>query len=105
VGGAEEEPGGVQVAGPGGVDDARYRLGRDAVGVVAHQHHRPLLAPCEHGDLAAPAYGALGLCEVLDLVERADLLLVGEQDVDVVLDELAEFVAVTLDAERVRKRE
>ena len=37
--------------------------------------------------------------EVVDLVERRDLGFVGEQDVDLVLDELEELVAVPVDAE------
>ena len=43
--------------------------------------------------------------EVVDLVERRDLGLVGEEDVDVGLDEVEELVAVALDAERVGQRE
>src|SRR5436305_516782 len=43
--------------------------------------------------------------EVLDLVQRADLGFVGEHDVDRVDDELAELVAMALDAEPVAQRE
>ena len=50
------------------------------------------------------ATGGRGV-EVVDLVEHRDLVLVGEQDVDRVLDQLEEFVAVAFDAEGVRERE
>jgi hypothetical protein len=43
--------------------------------------------------------------EIVDLVERADLGLVGEQDVDVVLEQLQERGAMPIDAERIGQRE
>ncbi len=39
--------------------------------------------------------------EILGLVERADLRLIGEQDVDMAVDQIAEGGAVALDAKRV----
>jgi len=59
----------------------------------------------ERGDLRVPADVLERRVEVFDLVERADLGLVGEQHVDLVLDELQELVAVAVDAGPVRERE
>ena len=59
----------------------------------------------ERGDLAAAADLLERVVELGDPIERGDLGLVGEQDVDVVLDEVEELVAVPLDAERVGQRE
>jgi puromycin-sensitive aminopeptidase len=45
-----------------------------------------------------------GLVEIIHLVERADLGLVGEEDVDVPLDELEELHPMAVDAESVGQR-
>ena len=48
------------------------------------------------------SFGQLcGLVEIGGLVERGYLAFIGEQDVHLLLDELAEFVTVTIDAEAV----
>ena len=52
-----------------------------------------------------PRTAARGRGEVGGLVERADLGLVGEEDVDVAVDELAKGRAVAPDAERVGEAE
>ncbi len=47
------------------------------------------------------AYRSGGLREIVRLVQRADLGLVGEQDIDLAHDQLAERGAVAIDAKRV----
>src|SRR5208282_2665654 len=99
MGQAEEEPGGVKIAGPGGVHDARdwrrchvqHLLLGDDVGAA--------LAARQHRDLAMAADMLGRLLEMLGLVERADLVLVGEQHVDMALDQVEELGAVAPDAE------
>ncbi len=50
-------------------------------------------------DMAAHCRGRCG--KIRGLVKRADLDLVGEQDVDMTVDEIAKRRAMALDAERV----
>ena len=45
------------------------------------------------------------LVERIDLVQRLDLGLVGEKDVDLVADQRPELLAIAVDAERVRQRD
>src|SRR5258705_10427330 len=73
--------------------------------LAAAHDHRAVGAAGERGDLAVPAHAGEGGVEAVDLVERADLRLVGEQDVHVVLDEVEEGLAVPTHAERIRQRE
>ena len=75
------------------------------VHVVAHEHDRSGCAAGEERQLAFLAYALHRVVEVLDLVQRQDLSLVGEEDVDGLRDELAELLSMTLDAEPVRERE
>ena len=105
VGEPEQEAGGEEVAGAGGVDDALDRAGVDHVHLVAGDDHRALLAAGERRDLALARHLLQGVVERVDPVERRDLVLVREQDVDVVLEQVEELVAVALDAERVGEGE
>ena len=105
MGEPEQEPGGVEVAGAGGVDDLGDRMRVDDVHLVARHDQRALLAPCERRDLAVVVHALQRVVELSDLVQRRDLDLVREQHVDVVLDELEELVAVPVDAEAVGQRE
>ena len=57
-------------------------------------HDRPLLAARQRRDLGLAAHLLQRVVELLYLVERQDLVLVGEQDVDVLLDELEELGAI-----------
>ncbi len=96
-----EEAGGVGVAGAGGVDDGDPLFGVDDVHFVAADDDGALLAAREAGDLGMAADVLQGFVEVGDLVEGEDLSLVGEEDVDVVVDQLDELVAEAVDAEGV----
>src|ERR1700738_4891190 len=101
AGQAKEETTGIKIAGPSGVDDPRGRCGGDAMLGAVRQDHAPCRTPGQGGDRDVATYGCRGGGEVGGLVERADLRLVGEEDVDLPLDEAAKRLAVTPDAERV----
>ena len=94
-----------QVAGAGGVDDAPDRLGGNDVGLIARDDHGAFFRARQGGDLAMPAHHLQGRVEIINLVERGDFLFVGEQDIDLVFDQIEEFVAPTLDAKRIRQAE
>ena len=68
------------------------RVRVDDVHLVARHDHRALLTPGERRDLAVVLHALQRVVELVDLVERRDLGLVGEQHVDVVLDQLEELV-------------
>ena len=87
-GASEQEPGGVQVAGARRVDHVD-RLRRHLDHLVVRHDRGTQLAPGEHREGAVGPDGADGRVEVVDAVEGEDLVGVGEEDVDVVLDELA----------------
>src|SRR3546814_1681398 len=105
MGEAVEETGRVKIAGAVGVDhvDARHRV--DDMHLLAAQDHRALFRTGQRRDIDVMAHMLQRLVEVGDLVERFDLGLVGEQDVDVVFGQMLEFVAVAVDAEAVRSEE
>ena len=105
AGQAVEKPAGIEIAGAGGVDDARHRCGFDPMLLAVGQDDAALCAAGQRGDRDMAAHGGGGGGEVRGLVERADLDLVGEQDVDVAGDKVAEVGAMTLDAERVGERQ
>ena len=68
----------------------------------ARDHEQPFCADGDRGERAvARARAATASSNVVDLVQRDQLVLVAEQDVDLVGDERAEVVAVAVDAERV----
>ena len=102
---AVQEAGRVQVAGAGRVDELLDRGGGHLHRVVGGHDHRAVLGAGDHDDLRAPAHRAHGLREVAGLGQREDLLLVGEEHVNVVLDERAELLEMALDAERVGERQ
>ena len=64
----------------------------------------PCCGPRERGDATVAARRFLRLVEVA-LVQRADLVLVREEDVDFFLDELQPLGSVPVDAERVGQRQ
>src|SRR5690349_21937095 len=85
---AVEEAGGVLVAGAGRVDDpARYGLRVDEVDLLTTHDQRALRATGQRRDLAVVVDTLQRGVEVVDLVQRADLGLVGEQDVDLAVDQ------------------
>src|SRR5260221_4533106 len=102
---AEEETASIKIAGAGGVDDLRDPGCLDYMGMVGGHDNRAPLAAGQRGDVAIPAHQPHRLVEILGLVERADLRLVGEEDVDMVADEVAELGAMAADAKRVAEAE
>src|SRR5690606_16459935 len=102
---AEQEPRGVEVAGPRRVDHPIDGRGVDDVELAVGEHDRALLAARQRRDGALPARRLEGRVEILDLPERAELDLVREQDVDMFADQLAELRPMAADAERVGEAE
>src|SRR5262249_59207933 len=82
---AEEKSGRVQISGTGRVHERLDRMSVDDVDLVASDDHGASRAPREGGDLAVLASVLERGVEIVDLVQRADLSLIGEQDVDVAL--------------------
>ena len=64
-------------------------------------HDAALRAAGQRRDRDMAAHRSRGLREIAGLVQRADLGLVGEQDIDLAHHQLAERGAVAVDAERV----
>ena len=101
----EQEAGGEQVAGAGGVDQLVDRRGRhrfrDLSRVTTTQ---PFSLRVTAASLASLRSAATRRIEIGGLVEAFQLALVGEQKVDgAVADELEEFVAIAADAEGIRQ--
>src|SRR5439155_21424248 len=90
VGDAVEKAAGIEIAGAGGVDDLCHRCGRDLMAGGAGDHDRALGAAGQHGNLAVARGGASRSLEIAGLVERVDLDLVREHDIDMVRDQRAE---------------
>src|SRR5690606_4499701 len=101
-----EEPSGVKIACAGdvqyGVDPDRLDLDRF---LSLSRDHRAFGTPCQNGQLRVRASQAHGLIERADLVERRDLALVGNQNVDAVPDQGKELFPVAIDAEAVGQGE
>ena len=105
AGQAVEETAGVEIAGPGGVDHPRHRRRRDQVLFARRSITLPGGAAGQRRDRDMAAHRGRRGGEILGLVQRADLDLVGEQDVDMPVDQIAERGAMALDAERVGQRQ
>src|SRR5690242_13903594 len=97
AGQAEEEACGVKVARAGRIDDPRYRRRRDGVLLAIGEDNAALFAAGQRGDRDMAAH-RLRRREVVGLVQRADLGLIGEQDIDLALDKLAEGGPMAADA-------
>src|SRR5258708_35197009 len=80
---------GVKIACPGGVDDAHNRRRRDAVLGPRRQDHAALRAARQGGNRDMPAHPGGGRGEVVRLIERADLGVIGKEYVDMSVDEVA----------------
>src|SRR5207253_8870720 len=91
----EEKSGRVQISGAGRVDERLDRMSVDDVDLVAPDDHRASRAPREGRDLAVLASGLERRVEAVDLVQREDRGLIGEEDVHAGLDELEERVPMT----------
>ena len=68
---------------------------------VAGYDYGPLVASSQADDLAMTAHVPQRGIEIIDLIERFDLLLVAEKDIGMVSDQHLKRVAVPIDAERV----
>src|SRR5262249_28055133 len=77
----------------------------DDVDLVTPDDDGASRAAREGRDLAVLANSLERGVEVVDLVQRTDFGLVGEQDVDVALDELEEGAPVAVHAKRIGQRE
>ena len=95
----------VGIARTGRIDHPDTRLCRDDVHLVARNDDRSLFAARESGDFAVRAHARHHLVKLLGLVERENLVLVGEQDVDVMLDQFEKLIAEAGDTESVRQRQ
>ena len=103
---AVEKTGGPGVAGPGGVHHALGLDRGDAVEVPALGDPGAVLAQLDRRDAAeAGELAREVLVLVAALEERGGLVLVGEHDVEIVLQERQEIVAIAPDAKRVGKGE
>ena len=89
---------GIEVAGPRGIDDLVHRLGGNFNDLVAGQDDRPLGAACHRRDIDQPDHLRDRIVERVGLEQRRDLVMVGEQNVDMTLDQVAE--ATTANATR-----
>src|SRR5438445_8230638 len=83
---AEEEAAGVEIAGAGRVDDSCDLARLDDMGMRARDDNRAMLAAGQRGDLAQPAHGGDRRIPLRRLEHRAELGLVGEEDIDVLLE-------------------
>jgi len=97
-----QEARGVEVAGAGGVDQLRHHPGGHLDRGVPGDDDRAELGTRQGGDGSVTAHGLDRRVEV-GAVQSGDLGLVGEQEVDVVGDQIQEVVAVAFDAEAVRQ--
>ena len=102
---SEQKSGGEEVAGPGRVEDVIDGFGSDRHDLVASHDRCAERAPGHDGESTVASNRRDGRLEVLGLVERAQFVLIGEEDVDFVLDESPEVGAMTIDAETVRQRQ
>ena len=101
VGEAVQEARRVEVPGTGGVGHAIDRVGRDMDRPRRGAHHRARRAPGERGQDPGLLDGTQGVVEAGRAEQQGDLVLVGEQDVDVTVEQLEELALVALHAERV----
>ena len=98
---AVEETGGIEITGPGGIDDRVDGGRRDLDHVVASNDHRAFGAARQAGNLASAAHCLDRFIKACGLIQRDDFVLIGEQDIDVVVDQIREGSAVPVDAETV----
>ena len=102
---SSEETCGVEVACTGRVEKFRRHCRDVNALAVGRNDDGPSVATGETGDCTMPRYPTSGLIEVIDLVERANFILVRKKDVDVMFNDLKEFGTMAIDAEAVGKRE
>jgi len=72
---------------------------------VRRNDDRPGVATSKASDRAMSCHPTSCFLEVVNLVERANFILIREENVDVMFDDLKEFGTMAIDAEAVGKRE
>src|SRR5206468_7047875 len=87
AGQAIEKTTGVEIARSRRIDDARDRCCGDAMLGAVRQYYAARGTAGQCGDLDLAAHSRGGDIEIRGFVERADLGLVGEEDVDMAIDE------------------
>src|SRR3984893_5472384 len=102
---AVEEAGRVLITRARRVAEAVHGYGVDHVHLVARADHRATLPPGERGDVGVSTDALQRVVEVVEVVQRADLLLVREQHLDGVLDEVEKLVTMAMNAEWVGEGE
>ncbi len=100
-----QEPGRVEIPRARRVDHFGHRLRVDHMDLLAGDDERSLLAAGEGGHGTLATHRLQGRIEGVHLVERENLGLVGEENIDVARHQLAEGFAVTLDTKGVGKRQ
>ena len=106
--GAAREPDqktrGEEVAGAGGVDQALHGARRNSRGFLARYDQTTLFATRDHRKPRVVAQRIERGVEVGGLVQAVQFTLVGENEIDRAgSDEIEEFRAITVDAERIRQ--
>ncbi len=102
----QQKPRGEEVAGAGGVDHVRHRVGGYGDDLAIVNRHGALCSHGDGGELAILGDALDGGVEVVGLVESLRLLDIGEDVVDgLAPHQIEEFVAEAVDAERVGQRE
>src|SRR5215831_6295800 len=101
AGQAVKETAGIEIARPGGVDDARDRRRRDRVLGSRRENDAPRRAARQGRDRDMTPHRRRCRAEIRRLIKRTDLRLVREQDVHMARDEIAEGGTMPPNAKRV----
>ena len=96
-----QEATGVEVSGSSGIHQGAEAENADVEALVAAQHHGAFAGAGNRGDGAAPTHAFEGRLEVVGLVERLDLRLIGKQHVYVTIHQFQEALAVPINTEAV----
>ena len=95
-----------EVTGASRVHKSLDREGGHGKGLLTGDRHRAMFGTSDHADDVFVTQGRQSGVEISRLVERVQLVLVGEQDVDVPLaDQAKELFAIAVDTETVREGE
>ena len=100
-----EKASGIEVAGACGVDEVGGDSSHADPTTISSEDHRTELGTGEARDGHMTDDLRHGYFEIVGLVERADLCLVGEQDVDIAGDQTKELITMSIDAEAVGEGE
>jgi len=105
IGESVEKPGREEVSGARRVEDVIDWFGGNRDDLVTCHDGGPERPPGDDRQRTVPTNRCDRCFEPFGLVERAQFLLVGEQDVDFVFDQGPKIVTVSIDAETVGERE